>query len=360
MQKNTKASDMKGKPVERTENCRVCNERTGEFLADVDYWNIKTSRLVKCTKCNHIQLDPMLSESESAKGCYAYYLEEALRTTPKEQMANCLRNFRRGVVFGYSLKRRKIFPRSVLELGPGLGYFSVGLKFVFPGADIAVMDINAELASFNEDHHNYRSIHGVPDIFMPEFKGTFDLVIARDVIEHVNEISAVIENINRYLTPGGYFHFITPNGREDAWRSYLTSLFTNSSSELLINHVNYYDGKGLGKLLFQKGFIPVDYYTYKIKTTLSGLGWKKNKKLMSPVSVRKDADLLIRENAMEVSGAGLVKEKILNKWYIQDRAKWITATYSLYQHFNMIRINPGLNIGHEIYGLFQKAQHISL
>lgn len=350
---------MKGKPVERLESCRVCDEQTGEVIADVDYWNIKKTRLVRCLKCNHIQLDPMLSDSESAKGCHAYYLEESLRTTANEQMSNCLRNFRRGVMFGYSLRRKKISPRSVLELGPGLGYFSAGLKFVFPDIDVSVMDINAEMTSFNEAHHNFRSILGVPDTFRPEFIGKFDLVIARDVIEHVTEISAVLSNINKYLVTGGYFHFITPNGYEDAWRSYLTSLFTNASSELLINHVNYYDGKGLRKLLLHKGFIPVDYYTFKIKTTLGGLGWRKNKKLMSPVSVRKDADLLIRENARDVSCKGLVREKILDKWYISDKAKWITAAYSLYQHYSLIRVNPGLNIGHEIYGLFKKSQCIS-
>lgn len=98
---------IEGKLIEREENCRICNEKTGKQIAVVDYWDIKTSRLVKCPKCNHIQLDPMLNDIETSKGCFAYYIEESLRTSKEEQLKNCVRNFRRGVVFGYSLKSKK-------------------------------------------------------------------------------------------------------------------------------------------------------------------------------------------------------------------------------------------------------------
>ncbi len=345
---------IEGKLIERDESCRVCNENKGVLVAAIDYWDIKTSRLIKCSKCNHIQLDPMLTDSETSKGCYAYYIEESLRTSNKEQIINCVRNFRRGVVFGYSLKRKKIFPRSVLELGPGSGYFAEGLKFVFPKIEITVMDINMEIINFNQEHHHYKIIHQTPENFLAEYVEKFDLVIARDIIEHVANITNVLKNVNRYLSPNGYFHFITPNGHEDVWKHYLTSILTHSASELLINHVNYFDGKGLKKLLNREGFTPLDYYTYKIKTTMKGRGWKKNKKLMSPVSTRKNSDFFIRKKIVEIPNGEFVKEKILDKWYIQNKAKWLTYIYSMYQHFSIIRIDPELNIGHEIYGLYKK------
>ncbi len=345
---------IEGKIIEREENCRICNDKNGKLIAVVDYWDIKTARLIKCPKCNHIQLDPMLSDTETSKGCLAYYMEEALRTSKKEQFKNCVRNFRRGVVFGYSLRSKKISPKSVLEMGPGSGYFSAGLEFVFPNLEITVMDINTEVLEFNAQYHNYHTIHEIPDNFVPGFAGKFDLIIARDIIEHVSDISQVLKNANRYLAVNGFFHFITPNGHEDVWKHYLTSILTNSASELLINHVNYFDGKGLNDLLIQEGFIPVDYYTYNIKTTLRGSGWKKTIKLMSPVSVRKPADLFIKENAGAISNIEFVKKEILNKWYIQNGAKWITYIYCLYQHFSILKINPGLNVGHEIYGLYKK------
>jgi hypothetical protein len=75
---------------------------------------------------------------------------------------------------------------------------------------------------------------------------------------------------------------------------------------------------------------------------------------MSPVSMRKNADLLIENQDVGISDAELKKEKILDKWYIQNKAKWITYLFSFYQHISIFRINPELNIGHEIYGLFKK------
>ena len=80
---NKMAAAITGRLVEREENCRVCNEKSGEQIAIVDYWDIKTSRLISCPVCNHIQLDPMLNDEETAKGCLAYYIEESLRTGTK-------------------------------------------------------------------------------------------------------------------------------------------------------------------------------------------------------------------------------------------------------------------------------------
>jgi 2-polyprenyl-3-methyl-5-hydroxy-6-metoxy-1,4-benzoquinol methylase len=343
-----------GELIVRKEGCKICDEKTAIRISTVDYWDIKTSQLVKCPKCNHIQLDPMLNDEETSKGCLAYYIEESLRTSAKEQQKNCVRNFRRGVVFGYSLKRKSINPHSVLELGPGSGYFLAGLQFVFPKIEVTVMDINQEVLDFNQVHHHYKTILAVPDNFMSEYEEKFDLIIGRDILEHVTDISKVISNVNRYLARGGHFHFMTPNGHEDVWKHYITSKLTNLNSELLINHVNYFDGKGLKDLMIQKGLNPIDYYTYKIKTTIRGRGWKQAEKLMSPISKKTNADFFINEKASEISNIELVKSDVLKKWYIQNNSKLVTYLYCLNQHKSIIRINPELNIGHEIYGLFKK------
>ena len=88
---------------------------------------------------------------------------------------------------------------------------------------------------------------------------------------------------------------------------------------------------------------------------MRGAGWKKDRKLMSPVSRKSSADFFLKEKAIEVSNTELIKKTILDQWYIRSRAKWITYAYSLFQHFSLIRVNPGYNAGHEIYGLFKKT-----
>jgi len=89
-----------GDIVDREEACSICKKKAGQQIGVVDYWDIKTSRIIKCEKCSLTQLDPMLTQEETAKGCLAYFVEESLRVSIAEQENNLVRNFRRGVLSG--------------------------------------------------------------------------------------------------------------------------------------------------------------------------------------------------------------------------------------------------------------------
>jgi ubiquinone/menaquinone biosynthesis C-methylase UbiE len=345
-------SRLKGEIVERKEKCRLCGESSAKLISVVDYWDIRKTTIVKCEKCGLAQLDPMLSEEDTSKGCLAYYIEEFVRCSLYEQKRNMVRNFRRGVLFGYSLKKRNFNPLEILEFGPGSGYFLEGIKFVFPQTRITVMDINKEVLTFNKIHHQYKTFQSIPENHINELEGKFDLIIARDIIEHVMDISKVIENVKKYARSNGLFHFITPNGHEDLWKHYLTYNYLKKPSELLINHVNYFDGKGLLNYLLKNQFTTIEYYNCTLKSTFRGAGWKVKSKLMAPASQKKSADFYINERISEVKNVEFNKNDILNEWYIDDKKKYITYLMSWYHHAKPIRINPKYNIGHEIFGLF--------
>ena len=347
-----------GEMITREEACRVCKEKSGRQIAVVEFWDIKKSMIVRCEKCHHMQLDPMLTDAETDKGCQAYYIEESLRTSRNEQKRNCIRNFRRGVVFGYQLMKKGVSPQSILEIGPGSGYFSAGIRFVFPACEITVLDINNDVLEFNSRHHSFKTIRDVPDHFADECHGKFDLVVARDILEHVSDISQVLSNLARYLKPEGYLHFITPNGHEDVWKHYLTSRFANSVSELLINHVNYFDGDGLKNMLIRSGLYPVEYYSFGFKTTIKGAGWKKVRNLFSPTAGKNKADFFINMKKSEIDNDDYSRKEILDQWYIRTNARWVTRLVCLYHHFTIIRTAPELKIGHEFYGLFIKSASV--
>lgn len=342
-----------GEIVSRTEPCRLCGETTGKLISVVDYWDIRKASIIKCEKCGLAQLDPMLTEEDTAKGCLAYYIEETLRTPVSEQRRNLIRNFRRGVVFGYSLSGKGYHPEKVLEFGPGSGYFLEGLKFVFPDMKITVVDINQEVLDLNEKQHGYNTMCLMPETFTESFRGEFDLIIARDLIEHVADISKVFENVAEYLKPGGLFHFITPNGAEDLWKYYLTYKYLKKNPGLLINHVNYFDGKGLREYLEHHNFDPVSYYTYTFKTTFRGEGWKRKRKLMAEVSSETSSGFYINEKISGIRNYSFNKAEILDEWYIGRKIQFITYLVSLFHHSVILRINPRYNKGHEIYGLFK-------
>lgn len=347
-------SPIEGSRVERKEPCRSCGSKTGILAGQVDYWDIKQADLIKCDQCGLAQMDPMLTQEETAKGCLAYYVEETLRVTTKEQKRNLVRNFRRGILFAYSLKKRNIVPKEILELGPGSGYFVAGIHFVFPDANVTVMDVNEEVLRLNQQTFGYSTIQGIPDNHISDLDNSFDLIIARDIIEHVIDIDKVTANINAYLKEGGYFHFITPNGHEDIWKHYLTFNHKKKRSELLINHVSYFDGQGLLDQLKKHNLEPVDYHVYKMKTTRRGRGRKIKEKLMASVSEQKGADIYVNEKVKELKEDDFDKNEVLDKWYINSKMKGLTRFMSWYHHSNMIKVHPKYNVGHEIYGLFQK------
>jgi SAM-dependent methyltransferase len=344
-----------GAIVEREEGCNFCNSKKGKKIGEVDYWDVRKSSIIQCEKCGLAQLDPMLSEEETAAGCLAYYYAASPRVSEKEkaQGRNLIRNFRRGYLFGVSLKRRGFSPNSILELGPGSGYFSEGLKFIFPHAKITMMDINSEVLRSIKHHHGYHTIQTSLEQHLRGLDNHFDLIIARDVLEHVIDVAKVIENIKRYSKREGLFHFITPNGHEDVWKHYLTYHYRESCSELLINHVNYFDGEGLLNFLVTQGFSPVQYYTYKLKTTFRGRGWKVSDKLMAPVSRKKPSAICPEKRKNKQEEESLEKERILDKWYIRKNRKGIAYLISWFHHASLFRLPPEWKIGHEIYGLFR-------
>lgn len=345
---------MEGEQVVRTEPCRSCGETKGIKISNVDYWDLKHTAIAKCITCGTAQLDPMLSEHETAKGCLAYYIEESLRSSVDEQKKNALRNFRRGVHFAYSIRKMKRNPIEILELGPGSGYFLQGIQFVFPQVKITVLDVNREVLDFNSAQHGYATIQATPEHTLDELKNRFDLIIARDIIEHVTDIGSVIKNVYAWLKPGGLFHFITPNGHEDAWRFYIRYKAKKETSELLINHVNYFDGNGLAEHLFREKFTEVDYYTYKLKTAFRGRGRKMKTKLMAPVSQKRNADFYITKKIGEVREIQLNKQDILNKWYLKPGRQNAARFICWYKHAEWIKVDPRINVGHEIYGVFEK------
>ena len=345
-------SPFKGVSTVRKEKCRICSSEKGLQVGEVDYWDIANARLIKCEKCGLTQLDPMLTDEETAKGCLAYYIEESLRVSPKEQKRNMLRNFRRGYLFAISLKGKGYHPKDVLELGPGSGYFTAGLKFVFPKVKITVMDINKETLDFNALHHQYETIEAHIENYSPALDNKFDLVIARDIIEHVVDISKVVSNVQKYSKENGLFHFITPNGHEDVWKHYLTFNHLKKASELLINHANYFDGQGLLNHLIAQGFCSINYYTYNLKTTRKGRGWKTSEKFMAAISQKKNSDFYVQK-VNEVKEISFDKNSLLNQWYIYNRPNLITNFICWYLHNSIIRLSPTLNIGHEIHGLFK-------
>jgi ubiquinone/menaquinone biosynthesis C-methylase UbiE len=345
--------------VVRQEPCRICGSLEGIKIAETEFWDLQHCDVVQCTSCKLIQLDPMITAENTAIGCHAYYLKEILETPVYEQKRNLIRNYRRGIVFARSLQKKRFHPETILEFGPGSGYFSAGIQFIFPGCRITVADIVDDVLKTNKEIHGFTGFKGSPEDIRLFEDRKFDLIVARDILEHVTDIGKVILNIAELLNPHGLFHFITPNGKEDVWGHYMNREFRKKPSELLINHVNYFDGTGLLNCLNSSGFSKVEYYTYQVKYYLRGKGWKHSEKLAVSVSTNQSADELILSQEQKTEAHSFLKKEILDVFIFRTKIVWLINLYCRYKHHWILHLDPRRNIGHEIHGLFIKKSKIS-
>jgi hypothetical protein len=78
----------------------------------------------------------------------------------------------------------------------------------------------------------------------------------------------------------------------------------------------------------------------------------KSKRLMASVSKKKNSEFYINK-ADEVKILNVAKEEVLDIWYINPKRKIWTFLAAWYNHENLVRVDPRINVGHEIYGLFR-------
>jgi 2-polyprenyl-3-methyl-5-hydroxy-6-metoxy-1,4-benzoquinol methylase len=106
--------------------------------------------------------------------------------------------------------------KRVLEVGCSVGFNCIGLAKIFPDAEIYGIEPDreaVEVGSVMASENGLNKLHfqnGVGES-LPFDAGFFDLVVCHTVIEHVNDVDAVISEIARVLSPQGVLHLDAPN-----------------------------------------------------------------------------------------------------------------------------------------------------
>lgn len=90
----------------------------------------------------------------------------------------------------------------VLDVGSGR-MPTFGLEDRNPSGTYVGLDLDAAELDAAPPGSYDRAIASDATTFVPELEGQFDLIISWQVLEHVKDLDAAIENLRRYLRPGG-------------------------------------------------------------------------------------------------------------------------------------------------------------
>lgn len=350
----SRAIQLDGPSIERQDKCGFCDSRNAYLLAKADYWNLQAVDLVRCQDCGLIQVDPMLTKQSTETGCLALYRFQHQGETERSRKRGLYRAFRRGVAFGVDLKIKGIAPKSVLEIGAGDGAFLKGLQYVFPKATYTCLDVVDEILQALKKQHGFESIHSTVEDIDPTTIGRFDLIVARDILEHVTKPGVAMKTMTEILSPGGHLFFITPNGWQDAWQMFSRWKVSKIKSELLINHVNYFDTISLRKQIDMLGLEICDWFNYDFKTFSRGAGWRLLEQHMARPSAQRSAINVIQKTESLQTAFQTASESPIPAAYTWLIARPFLMAYCWFKHTAFVRVDPAARVGEEIYCLARK------
>ncbi len=185
-------------------------------------------------------------------------------------------------------------PCSILDVGCGAGFLTNSLAL--DGHNVSGIDLSDESLKVAREKDSTRSVaYQSGDAYaLPFSEGSFDVVCAMDLLEHVEDPQKVVTQAARILKPGGLFFFHTFNRNPISWlfvikgvewfvsntpsRMHLYNLFIKPK-ELKIycekNRLNVHTMKGLNPKLTSRAFwkmlfsrkVPSDF-TFALSSSL--------------------------------------------------------------------------------------------
>lgn len=199
--------------------------------------------LVECTTCRLVFIDPLPDEKDLIAYNQNYFQNAHGGVEASEQAVR----FFRGIAairlqhLEHYLSSVGATVRSVLEIGPGSGYFAAHFLRRHPEVEYAVIEsdqtCHATLASLKVDlHRDLEELAGK--------KPTFDLLVMSHVLEHLANPVEILSKLVQLLRPGGAVFIEVPCRDHEFKAEHEPHLF-------------FFDKPSMGRLLENQGLAAI-------------------------------------------------------------------------------------------------------
>lgn len=204
----------------------------------------------------------------------------------------------------------------VLEIGCGTGALLLDLKHL--GFDVTGLDTSEQARKISGELLKGHDI-SVATSPLPEWKGRFDVILACEVLEHIEDDTAALEEWCQWLKPGGTL-IITVPAHQYLW----------NENDVWAGHFRRYDAISLTRVLEQAHLKRMDmiYYGFPVATFTEQLNG-----LIKALRKRRNKTAEPDDKAANTSRSGADRKDVLWVWPILSSVagRWFFKLFDLMQ-----------------------------
>lgn len=325
--------------------CILCGFSGGHIpVVPVILYGSYPQEIFQCPSCRLAFAHPAPSREELFEiYSESYFQSESRYTGFADYTRSRSRQYGEGRIFTKKLKKIQ-HAGKMLEAGCATGFFLEGV-YSIGGWEAYGVELSEWAATEANKKPGLKVIAGTLE--EAEFPAdSFDVVVIRDLLEHVADPITFLEKCRKVLKPGGRIFIKAPNGRcnlqpyIDANRKY------GETVNITQAHLFYFEPENLRTLMKRCGFRIIDFYAVGLKRGLRALGYipkikRKDSTRIHPIEKPVQSSTGKKNNADTKN----IRAKMTRKPSLLTAFK-SSDVYYRYKYFLKHSIRIPLSIGH--------------